>query len=274
MTNKHFSPSIGEFSTQERAELLARVEEQAREIERLSAGGAKEYWRGRCMDAEMALKAQPSGVVLPEQEGSHAQISFWAGYELAVSNLHNGNIRTAWNDFKGSDQFRRISSTHVSAGVVDKLVDDGWRSWQAGDKVRYIGSGEHGEDCHLRMTIGSDYVIHEEPDECETMVVLDDDGDEWSVLVGEFEWQAGAAQPDHSAQSVPDGWRDAAENCAFVMRYIGSMEPEEIDGDTVELRFEDEDGCDTGADASIVEYAGKVADILDAMLADAPAPGK
>ena len=84
------------------------------------------------------------------------------------------------------------------------------------------------------------------------------------------------AQPDHSAQSieVPEGMRAVAENCAFVMRYIGSMDSDEIDGDSVELRFEDEDGRDTGADASIVDYAEKVADLLDAMLAAAQAPGK
>lgn len=62
-----------------------------------------------------------------------------------------------------------------------------WKNWAQGDTVRYMGSGEHGEDCHLCMTIGSDYLIHESPDEFETMIVLDDEGDEWSVLVGEFE---------------------------------------------------------------------------------------
>lgn len=64
-----------------------------------------------------------------------------------------------------------------------------WRDWSVGDTVRYIGSGDESElMCHARMTIGSDYLVHEAPDEHESMLVLDDDGDEIAVLVGEFEF--------------------------------------------------------------------------------------
>lgn len=63
-----------------------------------------------------------------------------------------------------------------------------WLDWSEGDTVRYIGSGQDGEDCYCRMTKDSDYYIHEAPDEYESMVVLDDDGDELCVLVGEFKW--------------------------------------------------------------------------------------
>ena len=65
---------------------------------------------------------------------------------------------------------------------------DEWKSWTVGNTVRYQGSGQDGEDCYCRMRKGSDYLIHEAPDDHESMVVLDDDGDELCVLVGEFKW--------------------------------------------------------------------------------------
>ena len=65
---------------------------------------------------------------------------------------------------------------------------DDWKSWAVGNTVRYQGSGQDGEDCYCRMRKGSDYLIHEAPDDHESMVVLDDDGDELCVLVGEFKW--------------------------------------------------------------------------------------
>ena len=65
---------------------------------------------------------------------------------------------------------------------------DDWQSWAVGNTVRYQGSGQDGEDCYCRMRKGSDYLIHEAPDDHESMVVLDDDGDELCVLVGEFKW--------------------------------------------------------------------------------------
>jgi hypothetical protein len=46
------------------------------------------------------------------------------------------------------------------------------------------------------MTIDSDYLVHEAPDEHESMVVLDDDGDEIGVLVGEFEFVKAGAEPE------------------------------------------------------------------------------
>lgn len=52
-----------------------------------------------------------------------------------------------------------------------------------------------------------------------------------------------------------------AAHVASVLEFIGSFEPKDIDGDTVELRF-DIDGLDTGADASITEYAARGASII------------
>ncbi len=59
-----------------------------------------------------------------------------------------------------------------------------------------------------------------------------------------------------------------AEQISFVLRQIGSMDTGDIDGDDVDLRFEDADGRDTGCDVSIVEYADKAANLIEAMLAD------
>jgi hypothetical protein len=76
------------------------------------------------------------------------------------------------------------------------------------------------------------------------------------------------AAPDHREMvSVPRELQDEAMRCAFVLENIGSMDAEDIDGDDIDLRFEDEDGRDTGCDVSIVEYAERAAKVLRALLA-------
>lgn len=57
--------------------------------------------------------------------------------------------------------------------------------------------------------------------------------------------------------------RPEVAEVAFVLRNIGAMDAEDIDGDNVDLRFEDAEGRDTGCDVSIVEYAEKAADLLE-----------
>ena len=88
----------------------------------------------------------------------------------------------------------------LAAPVVERQEPVAWHSWSVGDTVRYLGSGEDNEDCYCRMMIGSDYLIHEAPDEFEMMLVLDDDGDELGVLVGEFEF---IARDGYSRTSPP-----------------------------------------------------------------------
>ena len=75
------------------------------------------------VNAAPVSEAKAQAVVMPEQDGSDAQIAFWAGFEFAVCGLHNGNIRAAWNDFKGSEQFKRLNA----APVQQVSVPDGWR---------------------------------------------------------------------------------------------------------------------------------------------------
>ena len=66
MNNKQVPPSVAQFAVKERAELLARIAEQAREIERLRLNIAEYNEHERCYQAEIAaLKAQPRGVVPP-----------------------------------------------------------------------------------------------------------------------------------------------------------------------------------------------------------------
>ncbi|MFW4586574.1 DUF4406 domain-containing protein [Pseudomonas aeruginosa] len=57
--------------------------------------------------------------------------------------------------------------------------------------------------------------------------------------------------------------RPEVAEVAFVLRNIGAMDAEDIDGDNVDLRFEDAEGRDTGRDVSIVEYAEKAADLFE-----------
>ncbi|HHF0026177.1 TPA: DUF4406 domain-containing protein [Pseudomonas aeruginosa] len=64
------------------------------------------------------------------------------------------------------------------------------------------------------------------------------------------------------AQAKQAEWPEVAE-VAFVLRNIGAMDAEDIDGDNVDLRFEDAEGRDTGCDVSIVEYAEKAADLFE-----------
>jgi hypothetical protein len=73
-------------------------------------------------------------------------------------------------------------------------------------------------------------------------------------------------------QGVADTLRSEAEQCLFVLREIGSMDADDITGDDIDLRFEDEEGRDTGCDVSIVDYAERAAKVIEAMLAAAPAP--
>lgn len=69
---------------------------------------------------------------------------------------------------------------------------------------------------------------------------------------------------------IPDGYAlvpieplsvTDAEHVASVLEMIGSFEPDDIDSDSVDLRFE-LDGLDTGSDVSITEYATRGAAII------------
>ncbi|HGS8040033.1 TPA: hypothetical protein ACMFQF_002128 [Pseudomonas aeruginosa] len=69
---------------------------------------------------------------------------------------------------------------------------------------------------------------------------------------------AEALRPEQAEAERPE-----VAEVAFVLRNIGAMDAEDIDGDNVDLRFEDAEGRDTGCDVSIVEYAEKAADLLE-----------
>lgn len=56
-----------------------------------------------------------------------------------------------------------------------------------------------------------------------------------------------------------------AEHIASVLEMIGSFDADDIDSDSVDLRFE-VDGVDTGSDASITEYATKGAGIIRSLV--------
>jgi hypothetical protein len=73
-------------------------------------------------------------------------------------------------------------------------------------------------------------------------------------------------KPASDVVPVPRELQDEAERCAFALENIGSMDAEDIDGDAIDLRFEDADGRDTGCDVSIVEYAERAANVIRALL--------
>lgn len=68
--------------------------------------------------------------------------------------------------------------------------------------------------------------------------------------------------------------RDSAESTINILENIAGFEPSDIDGDTVELRFETEDGFDTGCDVSIVDQCQKSADVVQALLDELEAAEK
>ncbi|HFX2685865.1 TPA: hypothetical protein ACV5QX_000846 [Pseudomonas aeruginosa] len=70
-----------------------------------------------------------------------------------------------------------------------------------------------------------------------------------------------ALAPPSPAQAEAE--RPEVAEVAFVLRNIGAMDAEDINGDNVDLRFEDAEGRDTGCDVSIVEYAEKAADLFE-----------
>ncbi|MFU3767962.1 hypothetical protein ACM7PA_08415 [Pseudomonas aeruginosa] len=104
-------------------------------------------------------------------------------------------------------------------------------------------------------------------------------GDRWDALQSIMEWTAAENIPDDRklclirnaaraalAQPSPaqaEAERPEVAEVAFVLRNIGAMDAEDIDGDNVDLRFEDAEGRDTGCDVSIVEYAEKAADLFE-----------
>ncbi|MCS2161679.1 ead/Ea22-like family protein [Scandinavium sp. H11S7] len=68
--------------------------------------------------------------------------------------------------------------------------------------------------------------------------------------------------------------RDNANSIIGILENIAGYEPSDIDGDNVELRFEDECGVDTGCDVSIVDQSQKTADVMRALLDELEAKDK
>ncbi|HIH4880373.1 TPA: ead/Ea22-like family protein [Citrobacter braakii] len=60
--------------------------------------------------------------------------------------------------------------------------------------------------------------------------------------------------------------RDNANSIIGILENIAGYEPSDIDGDNVELRFEDECGVDTGCDVSIVDQCHKAAEVMRSLL--------
>ncbi|MCW5561305.1 hypothetical protein [Pseudomonas aeruginosa] len=84
--------------------------------------------------------------------------------------------------------------------------------------------------------------------------------EEGGVLLDE---EPTTAQPSPLQSEQAEAERPEVAEVAFVLRNIGAMDAEDIDGDNVDLRFEDAEGRDTGCDVSIVEYAEKAADLFE-----------
>lgn len=68
--------------------------------------------------------------------------------------------------------------------------------------------------------------------------------------------------------------RDSALDMISVLGYIASFESEDIDGDDLELRFETEDGLDTGCTISITSQCQDASDVMHQLLNELEAAEK
>lgn len=86
---------------------------------------------GPAFMGEPVLNTNPLVSVPADQDGSSAQKSFWAGFEAARSDQEASNIRQAWNEFKLTDGFARVSSSEAGGsvlitGTVDEIDAPVW----------------------------------------------------------------------------------------------------------------------------------------------------
>jgi hypothetical protein len=164
MIDKPIPPSVAQHALQtclsengEQIGMAATIAQQAElirlqaaEIERLT-----EYakWLEKTLsgNAVAALKQAGDGA---GSEGSAAQKSFWAGFEAAKLDDQCSNIRTAWNEFKGSDQFKRLNASrdvvpkdwrlvpgrmHLDANVIESI------NFHCGDGQEDAGFGSYSD---------------------------------------------------------------------------------------------------------------------------------
>ncbi|WP_250132153.1 hypothetical protein [Pseudomonas aeruginosa] len=157
---------------------------------------------------------------------------------------------------------------HIAVNWDAKFTNDAWEGWKARAALEPSPvQAEQAEGAHV-------------PDEVFAGVFAEwweEEGQYCRAGGGDYErtfafqaWRhlyplllqarAALAQPS-PAQAEAE--RPEVAEVAFVLRNIGAMDAEDIDGDNVDLRFEDAEGRDTGCDVSIVEYAEKAADLFE-----------
>lgn len=116
MNNKRVPPSVAQFAVGERAELLARIAEQAREIERLTQErDSQQRTCIRAMEELAALKAQPRGVVPPTKAQGVVMQATAGGRNPRYEGLFDGE----------TEEHRAF---RLNASPVQQVsVPDGWR---------------------------------------------------------------------------------------------------------------------------------------------------
>lgn len=124
---------------------------------------------------------------------------------------------------------------HIAVNWDAKFTNDAWEGWQA------------------RATLAQPSPAQTQPSPAPTLrAAIDVANDRFEVPVAKW-----------GTDLVGEEERPEVAEVAFVLRNIGAMDAEDIDGDNVDLRFEDAEGRDTGCDVSIVEYAEKAADLFE-----------
>lgn len=151
---------------------------------------------------------------------------------------------------------------HIAVNWDAKFTNDAWEGWQARAALAQRSEfHRHLKECADEVATWPSYKREALTQLSPKCVKCGGTGEADSG--GVHPWGEPVLIPCDCETEQAEAERPEAAEVAFVLRNIGAMDAEDIDGDNVDLRFEDAEGRDTGCDVSIVEYAEKAADLFE-----------
>ncbi|HHM8695746.1 hypothetical protein [Pseudomonas aeruginosa] len=199
---------------------------------------------------ERAFTVQ-EGVCFDDKRGEYRSMNL---REIEVTDAQDLNLR-----LQGWQARAALAQPSPDAPYADGIAADLERSdWTPEDALRWYAAGKHFDTVNGRTRIIDTGAVASNALKHLSLPYLEMKGD--AELT---ELREAMAQPSPAQAEQAEAERPEVAEVAFVLRNIGAMDAEDIDGDNVDLRFEDAEGRDTGCDVSIVEYAEKAADLLE-----------
>ncbi|EOX9008916.1 hypothetical protein ACPW6H_005558, partial [Pseudomonas aeruginosa] len=225
-----------------------------------------EHMAAEIADLRAAL-AQPSQAQAEQAEGAHVPDEVFAGVFAEWWEEEGQYCRAGGGDYERTFAFQawrhlyplllqaRAALAQPSP-VRSSLLINGYQLRAALDFIAPDGTAEQlkSEACIEWRQQDADFL------EAGLYAFCAEYPEEGGVLLDE---EPTTAQPSPLQSEQAEAERPEVAEVAFVLRNIGAMDAEDIDGDNVDLRFEDAEGRDTGCDVSIVEYAEKAADLFE-----------